>query len=104
MCRDEGGLNQLYHRESFNPLIFTKVNYLRFPKAFHPYKVTKFFDKLFNLLRSNKANDLHIKKAISALSKAREETRKEMTHAQEKLRESLTLEQEARLVVLGWLE
>jgi len=64
----------------------------------------KLCDRLFNLLRSDKAKEETIKKTMLDLSKAREESRNELADAQQKLQESLTLEQEARLIVLGWLD
>jgi hypothetical protein len=64
----------------------------------------KLCDRLFNLLRSNRANEQQIKQTMATLKKAREQTKKELVEAQQKLRENLTLEQEARLIVLGWLD
>lgn len=60
--------------------------------------------ELFNLLHGKNANAEEIKQKIDALRKARQETKSRLTKAQMELREVLTLDQEARLVALGWLD
>jgi hypothetical protein len=60
--------------------------------------------ELFNLLHTKNASEEEIRQKIVRLKKARVETLKELAKAQQELREVLTLEQEARLLALGWLE
>ena len=45
-----------------------------------------------------------IKEKLTALRKAREKAEQELTKAQEELRKVLTLHQEARLVLIGFLK
>jgi len=61
-------------------------------------------DALFSLLKNGNANPEEIRQKMNELSKAREQRKDEMTKARTELRELLTLDQEARLVALGWLD
>ena len=60
--------------------------------------------ELFHLLHDKNADTEEIKQKIEALRKARQETKKELAEAQQQLRQVLTLDQQARLVALGWLD
>lgn len=60
--------------------------------------------ELFHLLHRNNVDTEEIKQKIDMLRRAREETKKELDKAQLQLREVLTLDQEARLIALGWLD
>lgn len=61
-------------------------------------------DALFSLLKDGNANPDEIRQRMDALSKAREQRKDELIKARTELRELLTLDQEARLVALGWLD
>jgi len=64
----------------------------------------KLCDALFTLLRNGNANPEAIRQKMNALSGAREQSKQELAEARKELRDSLTLDQEARLVALGWLD
>ncbi len=64
----------------------------------------KLCDALFNLLKSGNADPGEIRQNMNALSKTREQRKEELAKARKELRELLTLDQEARLVALGWLD
>jgi hypothetical protein len=64
----------------------------------------KLCELLFNLLENKNSSEEKIKQTIDSLRNAREQTKKELEKAQQELREILTLEQQARLVALGWLD
>lgn len=60
--------------------------------------------ELFHLLHNTNATSQEIKQKIDELRRVREETKKELATAQQQLREILTLDQQVRLVALGWLD
>jgi hypothetical protein len=60
--------------------------------------------ELFHLLHNRKASLEEIRQKMDRLRIARQETKKELAEAQQQLRQVLTLDQQARLVVLGWLD
>lgn len=60
--------------------------------------------QLFHLLHNKSTTTDQIKQKIDELRSAREETKKELATAQQQLREILTLDQQVRLVALGWLD
>ncbi|MEA3225227.1 MAG: hypothetical protein U9Q07_04690 [Planctomycetota bacterium] len=64
----------------------------------------KLCDSLFRLLKNRNANPEEIRQKMDALSKSREQSKQELVKARHELRELLTLDQEARLVALGWLD
>jgi len=64
----------------------------------------KLCESLFNLLKSRNAGPEAIREKMAALAKARERRKQELTEAREELRELITLDQEARLLALGWLD
>ena len=59
---------------------------------------------LFNLLKDKNAKPEELKQKMDELRKARELKTQELTEARKELRELLTLDQEARMVALGWLD
>jgi len=64
----------------------------------------KLCESLFDLLKRSNAAPGAIREKMVALAKARERRKKELTEAREELRELITLDQEARLLALGWLD
>jgi hypothetical protein len=58
---------------------------------------------LFRILKSKNADPKEIRQTMDALRKVRERKKQELAEARKELREVLTLDQEARLVALGWL-
>ncbi|MHC4694330.1 MAG: hypothetical protein ACYS67_16445, partial [Planctomycetota bacterium] len=60
--------------------------------------------ELFHLLHDKNASLQEIRQKMDKLRIARRETKKESAEAQEQLRQVLTLDQQARLVALGWLD
>ena len=61
-------------------------------------------ESLFNLLKRRNAAPEAIREKMVALAKAREQRKQELTEARKELRELITLDQEARLLALGWLD
>jgi len=59
---------------------------------------------LFNLLKDKNPKPEELKQKMDELRKARERKTQELADARKELREVLTLDQEARMVALGWLE
>ena len=66
--------------------------------------VQKKSDALRTLLENEQAKPAEIKPALSALRKARDESRQELGAARKELREVATLRQEAQLVLMGLLD
>ena len=64
----------------------------------------KLCESLFNLLKRRNAEPEAIREKMVALAEARERRKQELTEAREELRELTTLDQEARLLALGWLD
>ncbi len=60
--------------------------------------------ELFHLLHDEKASLEEIRQKMDKLRIARQETKKELAEAQQQLRDVLTLDQQTRLVALGWLD
>jgi hypothetical protein len=60
--------------------------------------------ELFHLLHNKNASLSEIRQKMDRLRIARQETKKKSAEAQEQLRRVLTLDQQARLVALGWLD
>ncbi len=65
--------------------------------------VEKASDELQTLLVPDKAEPEKIKAALTALRQAREQAQQELVKAQAELKEGLTLQQEAKLVLAGYL-
>ncbi len=59
---------------------------------------------LFNLLKDRNAKPEELKQKMDQLRKAREQNKQDLAQARKELRDGLTLDQEARMVALGWLE
>ena len=64
----------------------------------------KLCESLFSLLRSRNASPNVIREKMDALAKARERRKQELAEARKELRNLITLDQEARLLALGWLD
>lgn len=60
--------------------------------------------ELFHLLHDKNASLSEIRQKMDKLRIGRQETKKELAEAQQQLRQVLTLDQQARLVALGWLD
>jgi len=66
--------------------------------------VEKAASALQQILENDEASTAEIKAKLTALRSAREKAKQKLAEAQEKLREVLTLKQEAQLVMVGMLD
>lgn len=66
-------------------------------------QVEKCQEEVRKVLENKEAKPEEIKQKLTALRKAKEKAKQELAKAQQKLREVLTLRQEARLVLMGLL-
>ena len=67
-------------------------------------KVSKATQQLRTTLENKEAKPEEIKAKLTAVRKAKEQARQELSKAQQQLREVLSLKQEAQLVLMGMLE
>jgi hypothetical protein len=65
--------------------------------------IEKASDELQTLLDANKAEPEKIKNALTVLRQARDQAKQELAKAQAELKKNLTLQQEAKLVLVGYL-
>jgi len=69
-----------------------------------PTEGERICDELFDLLQDRNSQPEEIRQKMDALRRARVKAGKQLAKAQQELREVLTFRQQARLVLMGWLD
>jgi len=64
----------------------------------------KVCEQLLDALEPNRPDPDHLRRQVEALRKAREQRQQELRQARQQLRELVTSEQEARLILMGYLD